>query len=247
MFKNPELTYPGERFDTIHATYFFPYTLDSRFINHPKTREITELINPQLTIPLSELSITELEIKDKITVSRLIPSPEESWRIHPETGLACRDLNGIGVEQLFDPDNSQVINSLDVYAQRLLAHELTHIKRKEELKLHPNLLGAIISEGIGVYYEENWQGIKFNSHWGHVLNDAELVYETQRAQQELDNPNFDFSDWFYGNKGGHRRFAGYSLGYAIIGNFMKHNPNTPIAELAVLPAETIYYDSSFRA
>lgn len=182
--------------------YFFSFVKDPRFLLQPNKTLIFKLAGPGNTIPHVELAVSELDIRFGLSVSRLIPTTEQFWRIIPETGIACRSVSTNAIELFFDPDNSNTVNSLNRWSGRQIAHELNHIARMSTFPLHNTLLDALISEGLAVYYEEHWQDNFLKSHWGHSLSKEQLRTEWLKAKNELSSENFDFADWFYGRKGG---------------------------------------------
>ena len=238
-------TSPEGQRDIPNINYSFPFMEDVRFANHPNRIILSELAGPKNTILHVELAVKELDINQRLSVARVIPSTDQHWRIIPETGTACRSVSGDTVELLFDPDNPNVINSLRRWSGRQIAHELNHIARMSVFSLHATLLDALISEGLSVYYEEHWQGDFIKSHWGQVLSEEELRNEWKKAQKELLHSDFDFADWFYGRLGGHKLYTGYSLGNAIISSFFGNNQDVSLSKAVRLPSVEILKKSGF--
>ena len=234
----------GQR-DRPNINYSFPFMKDVRLVNHPNRIILAELAGPNNTIPHVELVIKELCINQRLSVARVMPSLDQQWRIIPETGIACRSTSGDSVELLFDPDNPNVIDSLQRWSGRQIAHELNHIARITQYPLHVTLLDALISEGLATYHEEHWQNVYSESHWGHVLSEEQLRLEWSMAQNGLDSTNYDFADWFYGRKQGHPIYTGYSLGLAIVASFFKDNKNLQMADVVKMPSAEILNLSDF--
>jgi len=225
--------------------YHFPFIDDARFIFSPQKDLILKLAGSENTIPAIQKAMAELGIRNRLSVTRLIPSDDQQWRIIPATGTASRTTSPTSVELLFDPNNQNTVDSLASWGDRQIAHELSHVARMEVTQLHTTLLDALVSEGIGVYYEEFWQGEYAESHWGHILDEQGIVREWDIARPELASLTFDYSDWFYGRQNGHPIYTGYSLGNTIVKAFMDAHPSISIAELSRLPSADIVKEGKF--
>lgn len=237
-----QIQIPGD----LKADYNFPFTSDPRFIHHSNKEVLLRLAGPENTIPHAEALISELDIKARISITRLIPSINEQWRITPKTGIAIRTPSPKAVELLFDPENPNVVNSLLKWSERQMAHELSHVARMEVHPLHTTLVDALVNEGIGVYLEENLNGLYQESHWGHVLRPDQLKAEWHKAQAELSSREFDYAEWFYGIRDKHALYTGYSLGNAIVREFFYLNQGLEIAEVVRLPSQDILEQSRFE-
>ncbi len=230
----------------LKADYSFPFTGDSRFIHRLDKEALLRLAGPENTIPHAEALIAELEIKDRIAITRLIPSADEQWRITPKTGIAIRTPSPKSVELLFDPDNPNTVGSLSRWSGRQIAHELSHVARMEAYPLHTTLVDALVSEGMGVYLEENLNGQFQESHWGHTLPADQLRTEWDKAQAELFSSDFDYAEWFYGVRNKHALYTGYSLGNAIVREFFSLNRGLAIAEAVRRPSTGVLEQSQFK-
>lgn len=229
------------------ANYLFPF-IEGKNDALSSSRDIfLKLAGPDNTIPHAEKALLDLDINRKITITRLIPSQDQQWRIIPSMGIACRAVSPNAIELLFDPHNPNTINSLAVWSGRQIAHELNHIARMERnINIHETLLDALISEGLGVYYEEHWGEYK-ESHWGHVLSREELKKEWKKAERELYSKKFDYSDWFYGENNGHKIYSGYSLGNSIISELHKLHPDLPMSIAVRMKSKNLLEKSNYPA
>lgn len=236
----------SEQADKTSAHYYFPFAEDPRLLSHPNRDILSRLAGPDNTVTQAEKVIYELQLDSGLTITRLIPNSDQQWRIIPTTGIACRAVSPEAIELLFDPDNQNTIESLTTWSGRQIAHELNHIARMKFFPLHATLLDAFVSEGLGVYYEEHWQGQYAESRWGHVLSKEELKTEWTKAQEELHSSTFDYADWFYGRKNGHKPYAGYSIGNAIVKQFFDAHPGFSILEVTRLSSKNFLEESGFR-
>lgn len=231
--------------NTPQNIYEFPFLQDPRFLNHKDRTILTTLAGPENTIQFVKEAARDLALSTRLTVIRKIPSIGEMWRIVPPTGIACRGPAIDTIELYFDPDNSHTIDSLKYRSGRQIAHELNHVAREKFHPLHKTLLDALVSEGLGIYHEEHFQNEKAASIQGNVLARKDIQKEWVSAKLELFSEQFNFGDWFFGNFDGHSRFAGYSLGNAIISNFFDKYPRYPISEAITLPSQKILQNTDF--
>jgi uncharacterized protein YjaZ len=198
------------------------------------------------TIIHAETAFAELEIDQKVTVTRSIPSLDQQWRIIPTTGIASRSVGQRGIELMFDPNNPNTVKSLTDWSGRQIGHEVNHLARMESTSLHGTLLDALVAEGLGVYYEEHWQGNYAESFWGNVLPPLEIEEQWNKARGEIHSTTFDYADWFYGRKNGHKPYTGYSLGNAIIGQFLSTHPDISISQATRLSSDALLEGSGFK-
>lgn len=229
-----------------NVEYFF-LLADDKLMSSPNKDLLLKLAGPNNTIPHAEEVISELNINHNLTVTRLIPSQDQQWRIIPAIGISCRATSSKAIELFFDPNNPNTIASLTIWSGRQIAHELNHIARMESNPdIHMTLLDALISEGLGVYYEEHWKQEYKQSIWGHVLSERELETEWSHAQKELSSNTFDYGDWFYGNHKGHKIYAGYSLGNALITKLFDKYPGLQMSKAVRTPSCDLLKEIGFK-
>ncbi len=59
------------------------------------------------------------------------------------------------------------------------------------------------------------------------------------ARGDYDNPRYNHWAWFFGSDACEiPRWAGYSLGFALIGDYLERHPGSSAAALATVPSET---------
>ncbi len=232
LSQNSENYYPQNVFS-------FPFFEDARFILSPNRDVLAELAGPENTIVHVNLAAKELNLKNKITVIRVIPQPEEMWRIVPTTGLAIQSPCAFTINLYFDPQNPNTVNSLKSWSGRQIAHEVNHIVRMTKFPLHATLLEALISEGLGVYFEEHWQGKYKGSFWGNIFLQEELESEWKKARNELYSSDFDFGEWFWGRNGKHTKYAGYTLGNALVKKYFETHISKKMSEVVRMSASEI--------
>ena len=90
----------------------------------------------------------------------------------------------------------------------VIAHELHHMARWQNVGYGTTLGGAIASEGIATFYEEIRSGRK--PKWAESVVSVEALAE---AKKEWNSQSYNHQEWFY--DGPYGRWIGYSLGYEL--------------------------------
>lgn len=121
---------------------------------------------------------------------------------------------------------------------RSISHELHHAVRANALPHEPKTLGAtLISEGLAVQFEtEVWGGKP--SAWATALTEEQLSVVRDAAATEIGNDHYDHAAWFFGS--GHLpRWAGYTLGVHLVGEYLALHPRETAASLVSTPSAVI--------
>ena len=139
--------------------------------------------------------------------------------IIPEIGIGGRAFAGEEVRITIDPDFPGLAASLETDLFPLLAHELHHIARQQTVGYGSTLLGAVISEGLADHFSIEVAGVD-PPLWSVALSETELA--TWRAEAELvwRRPTYDHEEWFFGTGATIPRWAGYSIGFAVVGEYL---------------------------
>ncbi len=224
------------------ATFHFRYLSDPQFQSSPIKDGLLELKIPEQTIETATKAIEDLKIARPITISSLIPQPEEIGFIIPTLGIGGRTFSPTEIKLYFDPDNPNVINSLKHFRNPQIAHELVHIARGQAELKNETLLDKIINEGLATYYEEMW-GKQISTPWGNNLNAEQSVAEWKSAQAQLDLPVSE--DWFFGKDGKHILWSGYTLGNAIIRSYFERHTDQQMSDVAKINSRKILNESGY--
>ena len=245
---------PGEKSDKepITATdekqtslgiFRFSYLADDRYLNSPAREEIDKLSLPELFVSEAEKAAQDLEIKQSLEIVIEIPSADEANFVIPTLGIGARTLSDKKVLFQLDLANPHILESLVKWQSRQIAHEFNHLARWE--MQGKTLLDALIFEGLAVNYEENWGGEIQETPWGHALEPQQLKIEWQKAQKELNSPNYDYEGWFFGTNKTHPNWTGYASGTAIVKKYLDFHPDEPMKELVKKPSQEILEQSNF--
>ncbi|MEO1088620.1 MAG: DUF2268 domain-containing putative Zn-dependent protease [Acidobacteriota bacterium] len=153
----------------------------------------------------------------------------------PGYGLAGYTLGPSDIEIVVDP----AIATDAVVAARLpliVAHEIHHTVRWRSPGPYGTLLDAFVFEGMADHFAVNLLGVA-PAPWSEALAPAELDRFLALAQPSLDDPSFDFGDWFLGTRD-KPVWTGYTLGYEVIGAHLMNNPGESAVSLVNEPTET---------
>lgn len=119
-----------------------------------------------------------------------------------------------------DPYFSNIENRIEEEIKSTLAHECHHCARAEHFYYGNNLLEAIITEGLADHFD-----IEINSGdpkpWSVALDDNQSNNFLELAKKEFDNKNYDHPKWFFGTDSEIPKWTGYSLGFKIVGDYLK--------------------------
>ncbi|MEM9248198.1 MAG: DUF2268 domain-containing putative Zn-dependent protease [Pseudomonadota bacterium] len=72
--------------------------------------------------------------------------------------------------------------------------------------------------------------------WEEALSDAEYAHASTLAATEWASETYNHAKWFFG-AGDLPRWAGYTLGYRLVGRYLAENPKETAASLVNAPAE----------
>lgn len=229
-----------------NATFHFPFLQDANFLDSPNKEVLISLAGSENTVHYAQEAMQDLEIKNPVTIVREIPTGYEMHSIIPSLGIGGRAFSESKIKLYFDPNHTNVTESLLSWSGRQIAHELNHIARFQAGTKGRTLLDAMISEGLATYYEEHWKNEYKETKWGHALNQTQTQEEWQRAQKELDSVNYNYGDWFFGRDKGHPVHSGYSLGTTIVSEYFKNHPNEKMAKVVKMPSKKILKESKFN-
>ena len=151
-----------------------------------------------------------------------------------ETGVSGTAPTGHVIVISLDPNNANFGASIDVELSATLIHELHHCMRWRGPGCGKTLRDALVSEGLALHFEREYR----NAPPFYAVSVPErLLREVKdKAKDELDSESYDYSAWFYGSETrGIPRHAGYSLGYDIVGSYLRIH-NTSAAKVWSAPA-----------
>ena len=86
-----------------------------------------------------------------------------------------------------------------------------------------------------------WLGPSLQTEWikyCKALSDEDLTKFMKKAKNKFPSVDFSHGDWFFGSKEkGIPRWTGYSLGFKLVSDYLKMNPDKKTSELYSTKAE----------
>jgi hypothetical protein len=190
--------------------------------------------------------LTVIKVQAKIALDNVDIVIKES-----ETPEIFKDMDGIGgycpsgffVQLSIDKNHPSFLKSSGKVIEKTLIHELHHAARMQAgvLMNRSTFLEYLFSEGLADNFVHELTGDM--PIWIPQLDKDDKRKLLRRAKRRFSN-NFTPKDhrlWFIeGSKSQHiPRFAGYAIGYDIVSNYLKRNPDKSAASLVNTPVEKV--------
>ncbi len=155
----------------------------------------------------------------------------------PETGEGGWTENQNLIFISLNPEFKHFEKTLAYYLPRVVAHELHHAARWNTVERDGSLGEALISEGLAAHFEETVSNGK-PSLWARAIEGEQLQSLIPRAKSDFTNKTYNHRAWFFG-KGDPTipRWAGYSIGYKLVSDYITKHPKETAATLYNKPAK----------
>lgn len=179
-------------------------------------------------------------IKSKIPLPRVdIVFYDNPEGVIPHLGIGGFAPNANLVFISLDPSYQNFNKTISDEISRTLAHELHHAIRWQNPGYGKTLLEAMITEGLADHFDIELTNTK-PQLWDTALTEKQLINFSKRAQQEYHNRNYNHQEWFFGSKEkGIPKWTGYALGFKLVKDYLKRNPDKKASELYSIKAEEI--------
>jgi uncharacterized protein YjaZ len=162
--------------------------------------------------------------------------------IIPDLGLGGSSLRPGLISIYLDSANPNFEASLaGGQFTRTLTHEFHHCLRHAGAGYGMTLAGAIVSEGLADHFDREINGGD-GQPWDHALHAEQWPSLLARVELELNASPYDHARWFFGVAGQQEewpRWAGYSVGYALIGCYLRRHPQARPSRMGATPAQDI--------
>lgn len=168
-----------------------------------------------------------LEIPDVDVV--VVDDPDSAI---PETGSGGFAPNAHTLFVYLDPEHENLKEHLDEEIQGTIAHELHHCARWQTVGYGNTLLEAIVSEGLADHFDIEVNGGQPRP-WSIAFSGDEIAKLREQAAPVF-NESYDAGEWLFGTRE-IPKWAGYSLGFAIVAEHMKRT-GKKASELVAEPA-----------
>jgi uncharacterized protein YjaZ len=165
----------------------------------------------------------------------------QAWpgRVIHERGYVGYAPTGTMMQLTVDPSNPNLPHCLGETLERTVAHEFHHVCRWRGPGYGRTLGEALVSEGLAGRFAAQLYG-EAPEPWEDALSDDDLFDLAVIAQARWTMTDYDHAQWFFG-RGGYPRWAGYTLGYRLVGHYLAAHPDETPASLVAASA------ASFRS
>lgn len=203
-----------------------------------------------LTFNTTNLSATDRNLMEQTirqsyaSVNSLMPVNDVNIKVieNPANTIPEQGIGG------YNPSKNEVRIHIDVYSpfflQSLanelaptLAHELHHLKRRRAIGYGSSLLEAMVSEGLADHFSMETDNID-TPIWAAALDADELEIWTEEARKTWRQRPYDHNAWFFGVDSEIPRWAGYSIGFKLVDDYLKAHPDHLPSKLYGEPAES---------
>lgn len=134
-----------------------------------------------------------------------------------------------------DPDNPNLSDNMGEPLERMIAHELHHLMRFDAIGYGSTLGDALVSEGLACHFVRELYA-NDREPWERALPREELGQYARLARSMADRTDYSYVAWFFG-EGDLPRWLGYTLGWEIVSDFLRENPDARPSGLAATPPE----------
>jgi uncharacterized protein YjaZ len=135
----------------------------------------------------------------------------------------------------FDYSLFEDASALMLELQKTIYHEFHHALRWEGPGYGFSLGEALVTEGLAQHFVHQAMDCAAEP-WEAVLTRAALAPFADMANAQFDVSDYSHADWFF-NAQPMPRWLGYSLGYAIVGDYLLDQLGASALSLASAPAE----------
>ena len=155
-----------------------------------------------------------------------------------ETGEGGYAYNAYNLEIYLNPDFPNFKEAvLGDNLERVLAHELHHCLRWADPGYGETLLEHIISEGLADHFEVEVNGGK-PGIWAVRLTPEQISEWLEKAKPLFSSKDFDRNAWMFGSaEKDMPKSIGYSLGFHLVGEYLKQHPTEKASTLYNKKAE----------
>lgn len=163
----------------------------------------------------------------------------------PELGIGGMTLRRSCMAITLDPDNPRFEASLEAgELGRALTHEFHHCLRFARVGYGSTLAEAFVSEGLADHFDREINGGE-GRIWNHAIEPEQWPALLKRADEAFRFTHYDHRLWFFGIGHSHDiatlvpRWAGYTIGYRLVGTYLELVPEAKPSRMAATPAADI--------
>lgn len=155
----------------------------------------------------------------------------------PHIGIGGYTQNANLVFMPLNPEFKYFEKTINEEIARALPHELHHCARLKSVGYGDTLLKAMITEGLADHFELQITNKKPQA-WDTALTAKQFSVMKKRAEKEYRNKNYNHAEWFFGsNERRIPKWAGYTIGFNLVGEYLKKHPEKKPSQLFAAKAE----------
>jgi uncharacterized protein YjaZ len=178
-------------------------------------------------------------------VGKVLPIKDVEVVVYKNPSATIREIGGIGgytqvaniIFISLDPSHTNFKKAIGDELFKTLVHELHHAIRWQK-PVAETLLEAVVSEGLADHFVTEITGNKKPAPWSDCLTSGQKKNLFKKAKREWLKTNYDHSAWFFGTSKSIPRWAGYSLGYALVKDYLESHPGVTASDLVFAPAKS---------
>ena len=196
--------------------------------------DLVTLVDDSVARVVHRLDVSPTPVSVRLRPRRDIPGGALRGRTNPATGDVVISLYARGRD---------LEKALEVWLPPLLAHELHHAERIVDGPGYgDSLTEAIVTEGLAVVFSLEVFPETPTPSWARALPRGSVCRWWDRATRR--GTGYDHARWFYGSED-IPRWAGYSIGFALVRRYLERHPSRTAADLAAVPAQGIIEGAGF--
>ena len=134
-----------------------------------------------------------------------------------------------------DPELRGTPGLIDERLPRMVVHELHHAARWRGPGYGFTLLDAMVAEGLADHFAVQVLG-GAPAPWTDALDDAQRAVLQKRAAKQLDLNPYSHAGWFFGAEEDIPNWAGYTLGFELVAEYLARQPGATAASLVDAPS-----------
>lgn len=195
----------------------------------PYVKEIEDMFNEAVIRIIKKIPVSNVDVV-------IVDNP---FSVIPEIGIGGHAMSANYVVVSLDHEFNNFKKTLKLNLVDTLAHELCHAVRWQTIEYPYNsLLEALITEGLADHFANEITKEKNLQPWDKALIPEQVKMLLKKAKEEYFNKNYIHHEWFFGSKEkGIPRWTGYTLGFNLVAEYLKKNPNKKASQLYALKAE----------
>jgi len=175
----------------------------------------------------AEDAIKNIEAKIKLPLLDIVIADNPDAAI-PETGVGGFSPNPHLIFVWINPEHNDLEKTIEEEVRRTITHESHHAARAITFPWNEaNLLEAFITEGLADHFDVELNEGK-TYPWSVALSESEIEkYFDKAKNSELLSKEYDHSSWFFGSEEKDiPRWAGYAIGFKLVGDYIKKTGKT---------------------